>query len=72
MPEKWTGNLIGEMHNNRITYDDLAKEMGVTKAYISMILNGARKPEGIRAKMESAVQSIIQQKKSVDELLKEE
>lgn len=72
MPEKWTGNLIGKMHNNRITYDDLAKEMGVTKAYISMILNGARKPEGIRAKMESAVQSIIQQKKSVDELLKEE
>lgn len=72
MPEKWTGNLIGKMHNNCITYDDLAKEMGVTKAYISMILNGARKPEGIRMKMESAVQAIIQQKKSVDELLKEE
>ena len=72
MPEKWTGNLIGKMHNNCITYDDLAKEMGVTKAYISMILNGARKPEGIRMKMESAVQTIIQQKKSVDELLKEE
>lgn len=39
MPEAWTGNLIGKMHNKGITYDDLAEEMGVTKSYISMILN---------------------------------
>lgn len=44
MPETWTGNLIGRMHNKGITYDDLAEEMGVGKAYISMILNGKRKP----------------------------
>lgn len=48
MPEAWTGNLIGKMHNKGITYDDLAEEMGVTKSYISMILNGKRKPPGIR------------------------
>ena len=63
MPETWTGTLIGKMHNKGITYDDLAKEMGVSKPYISMILNGNRKPEGIRKRMEDAVASIIGKKK---------
>lgn len=63
MPEKWTGRLIGQMHNEKITYDDLAKELGVTKSYISMILNGTRKPEGARERMESAVAAIVQRKK---------
>lgn len=52
MPETWTGNLIGRMHNKGITYDELAAEMGVGKAYISMILNGGRKPTDIRKRME--------------------
>ena len=59
MPEKWTGRLVGRLHNERITYEELANEMGVTKAYISMILNGARKPDGIKERMEAAVISII-------------
>lgn len=62
MPEKWTGRLIGKMHNEKITYDELASELGVTKAYISMILNGARKPDGIRERMESAVEAIKQRR----------
>ena len=63
MPEKWTGRLVGRLHNERITYEELAKEMGVTKAYISMILNGSRKPDGIKERMEAAVASIIERKK---------
>lgn len=63
MPEKWTGRLIGRLHNEQITYEELAKEMGYTKAYISMILNGARKPEGIRERMEAAVSAIVGRKK---------
>ena len=35
MPETWTGNLIGKMHNKDVTYDELAEEMGVTKSYVS-------------------------------------
>lgn len=62
MPEAWTGNLIGKMHNKGITYDDLAEEMGVTKSYISMILNGKRKPPGIRERMDTAVSNIIQRR----------
>lgn len=63
MPEKWTGRLIGQMHNEKITYDELAKELGVTKSYISMILNGSRKPDGIRERMEAAVAAIVHRKK---------
>lgn len=63
MPEKWTGRLVGRMHNEHITYDDLAKELGVTKSYVSMILNGSRKPDGIRERMESAVSRIITKRK---------
>lgn len=59
MPEKWTGNLIGRLHNERITFDELAAEVGWSKAYISMILNGARSPAGAKEKLEAAVDSIL-------------
>ena len=42
MPEKWTGVLIGKMHNARVSYDDLAAELGLTKGYLSLILNGKK------------------------------
>lgn len=63
MPEKWTGRLIGQMHNEKVTYDELAAEMGVTKAYISMLLNSVRKPDGIRERMENAFKSVLAKRK---------
>lgn len=66
VPEKWTGRLVGKMHNARITFTELACEMGVTKSYISMILNGKRKPEGIQKRMEAALDA-IQQKRSAED-----
>lgn len=65
MPEKWTGRLVGKMHNERVTYDNLAAEMGVTKSYISMILNGVRKPDGIQERMENAFESVVNKRKGV-------
>lgn len=67
MPEKWTGRLIGKMHNEKVTYDDLANELGVTKSYVSMILNGARKPDGIKERMEAAVCAVVEKRKAGDE-----
>lgn len=74
MPEKWTGKLIGKMHNKDVTYDELAEEMGVTKSYVSMILNGHRRPPDIRNRMEAAFNSIIQRRNgvTVDELLSDQ
>ena len=59
MIEKWTGRLIGKMHNEKIRLEDLAAELGYTKSYVSMILNGKRNPPGARSKFEAAVASII-------------
>ena len=63
MPEKWTGNLIGKMHNSKVTYDEVAEELGCTKTYVSMILNGRRKPPNARKRMEEAVAAVIRRKK---------
>ena len=63
MNEKWTGVLIGKMHNERVSFVDLADEMGVTKAYVSMILHGARKPKGIEQRMKDAFESILAKRK---------
>lgn len=65
MPEKWTGLLVGKMHNERVTCDDLAAEMGVTRAYVSMILNSHRKPDGIQERIENAFESVISKRKGV-------
>ena len=63
MPEKWTGQLIGRMHNERITFEQLAAELGVTRNYVSMILNSRRKPPEIQRRMEEAVEAILQRRK---------
>ena len=62
MPESWTGRLIGMMHNNGITMEQLGQKMGYGKPYISLILNSKRKPDGIRSRMEAAVDEIIKEK----------
>ena len=62
MPEAWTGKLIGEMHNARITYDDLAAELGCGKAYVCMILNGRRNPEGAEQRLNEAFNRAKQKK----------
>ena len=63
MPAQWTGVLVGKMHNKEISNEDLAKELGVTPAYVSMILNGKRNPPDIRQRMEDALNNIVQKKK---------
>lgn len=64
MPEKWTGTLIGKMHNEKVTYQDLADELNVTKSYISMVLNGSRKPKGIEKRLKEAFDSVLEKRKN--------
>ena len=64
MPEKWTGKLIGRMHNERVTYEELGAELGFGKAYVGMILNGTRKPAGIQKRMEDALDAILARRKA--------
>lgn len=61
MPEKWTGSVVGKMHVNCITYDELAEKLGYTKAYISMILNGSRHPANAKEKINAALDELIRE-----------
>lgn len=62
MKEKWTGSLVGKMHNHEITREDLARRLGVTKAYVSMVLNCERKPKNAKEIYTEAVNEIIEER----------
>ena len=59
MPEKWTGRLVGKMHNERVTQEEIAAELGVGKAYVCMILNGKRNPPNARERLNDAFDAVI-------------
>lgn len=63
MPAQWTADLVGKMHKFRISKKELAKELGVTSEYFSMILNGHRAPVGAEQKFCEALDRIIERKK---------
>jgi predicted transcriptional regulator len=70
--KKWTGNLVGLMHDNKITKTMLAAELGVTREYVSMVLNGHREPDGASERFSEAVNSLIARQVSNDVKTEEE
>ena len=67
MPEEWTGEIIGEMHNKRIKAKDLAAAVGWHPKYLSAVLNGRRAPKNAESVLRDAINAI-----SGDPLKKEE
>lgn len=63
MNDKWTGDLIGKMHNHKISHAELANELNVSPAYLSMVLNGKKKSKGAKEKFNLALNSIIAKRK---------
>ena len=66
LPPKWTGPLVGKMHQNGITFTELAADLGVKKNYIGMVLNGEREPKsGVCTKdnVKEAVDRLIAKRK---------
>ena len=59
MLAQWIGDFVGRMHRHRVTITQISKEMGVTREYLSMILNGHREPPGIEKRMNEALDSVI-------------
>jgi transcriptional regulator with XRE-family HTH domain len=59
MLAQWIGAFVGRMHQYRVTITQLAQEMGVTREYLSMILNGHREPNGIEQRMNNALDNLI-------------
>lgn len=66
MIPKWTGHLVGKMHNNQITVIALAEKMDINPKYVSSILNGKKTPKGARERFEAAVDEIIREKERVE------
>lgn len=62
--KKWTGNLVGLMHDHKISKTMLADELGVTREYVSMILNEHREPAGAEDRFYEAVKNLILKKDS--------
>ena len=58
----WRGNLVGRMHDHRITGKELAKELGVTDRWISAVINGHRDPKNAELLFNAAVNSIIERR----------
>lgn len=60
--EHWIAEVVGLMHIHKITQIDLAKHIGVTNDYISLILRGKKSPKNIEERLKIAVDEIIEQK----------
>ena len=59
MLENWTGEIVGIMHINRITHQQLAKKLGWHSKYLSAVLNGKRNPKDAEAKIRKALSEIL-------------
>lgn len=59
MIAQWVCDFVGRLHQHRVTITRLSEEMGVTREYLSMILNGHREPDGIEKRMNDALDNIV-------------
>lgn len=64
MLAQWIGDFVGRMHLHRITITQISREMGVTREYLSMILNGHREPPGIENRVNDALDRLIEKKQN--------
>ena len=60
MLAQWIGDFVGRMHRHRVTITQIAQEMGITREYLSMILNGHREPPDIEKRLNDALDSVIE------------
>lgn len=72
MLAQWIGDFAGRMRLHRVTITQIAKEMGVTREYLSMILNGHREPPGIDKRVNDALDNIIEKKSAEAESMGDE
>lgn len=62
MPAQWTGRIVGQIHNNRLTAKELAREVGWNDKYLSQVLNSEDPPKDAERKLTEALNRIIERK----------
>lgn len=61
---KWTGQLVGKMHNHSVSNGELANELNCTAEYVSMVLNGKKTPANAKERFNRAFVAIIERRKA--------
>ena len=59
MLAQWTADLVGQMHKHKVSKTQLADHMGVTREYVSMVLNGHREPADAETRFRAALDELI-------------
>ena len=62
MPAQWTGRIVGELHNNRLTLKELATEIGWHDKYLSQVINSDNPPKNAEAKLTEAMNRLIERR----------
>ena len=65
MPAQWTGEVVGEMHNNNITGKMLAAELGWHEKYLSQVLNSTDPPKRAEQKVRAALSVLIRSSSTI-------
>ena len=60
MPAQWTGRIVGELHNNKLTLKELAKEVNWNDKYLSQVINSENPPKGAEQKLTEAMNRLIE------------
>ena len=63
MPAQWTGRIVGELHNNKLTLKELAKEVNWNDKYLIQVINSENPPKGAEQKLTDAVKRLIEKRK---------
>lgn len=61
-PAQWTADLLGRMHLSGVTARQLAAEAGWDYRYLSAVINGHRTPKDAEAKLNAALDRLIERK----------
>ena len=62
MPAQWTGELVGRMHNNRGSAQQLAAKIGCSTKWLSMVLNGHSSPKDAEQRFNAALDELIKER----------
>ena len=62
MNKKWTGIFVGTAHDEKITHKAVAAKLGVSEAYVSMVLNGSKTSKRTEARFMQAIEELIAEK----------
>lgn len=63
----WTGDYVGRLHKHRVSQQEIADVLGVSRQYVTMILNGWKEPVGAEHTLEEALQTVLSRRGTKEE-----